>query len=49
MILSDTDATKIPSVAAFTAEKRLVGDEALIQADENPTNTMYEVKQRLNR
>ncbi len=44
VMLSETSARSIPSYAAFTTEKRLVGEEALAQARENPMNTIYKVK-----
>ncbi len=49
MILSESGARTIPSFAAFTPEKRLVGEEALAQAGENPANTIYEVKRLIGK
>ncbi len=49
MILSESGARTIPSFAAFTAEKRLVGEEAYAQAGENAANTIYEIKRLIGR
>ncbi|CAN6301371.1 unnamed protein product [Urochloa humidicola] len=38
-----------PSVVAFTATERVVGDAAVNQAISNPTNTIFEVKRLMGR
>ncbi|XP_058125039.1 uncharacterized protein LOC131282171 [Anopheles ziemanni] len=40
---------RIPSVVAFTEKTRLIGEEALVQADLDPANCVLEVKRILGR
>ena len=44
IIQNDQGNRITPSVVAFTAEGRLIGDAAKNQASLNPTNTIYDAK-----
>uniref|UniRef100_A0A182Q500 UDENN domain-containing protein n=1 Tax=Anopheles farauti TaxID=69004 RepID=A0A182Q500_9DIPT len=49
IIANECGNHRIPSVVAFTDKGRLVGDEALAQADNDPSNCVVEVKRILGR
>uniref|UniRef100_A0A182NHE4 UDENN domain-containing protein n=1 Tax=Anopheles dirus TaxID=7168 RepID=A0A182NHE4_9DIPT len=49
IIANECGNHRIPSVVAFTDKGRLVGDEALAQADSDPGNCVLEVKRILGR
>uniref|UniRef100_A0A182X6J3 UDENN domain-containing protein n=1 Tax=Anopheles quadriannulatus TaxID=34691 RepID=A0A182X6J3_ANOQN len=49
IIANECGNHRIPSVVAFTEKGRLVGEEALAQADTDPANCVIEVKRILGR
>merc|ERR1719224_321793 len=49
IIQNDQGNRITPSVVAFTAEGRLIGDAAKNQAALNPTNTVYDAKRLIGR
>merc|ERR1711935_194119 len=49
IIQNDQGNRITPSVVAFTAEGRLIGDAAKNQASLNPTNTIYDAKRLIGR